>query len=122
MENLIFLDLRLWPLTDRLLHCAFFVARGLLGCAGWSLDWPTILFSIHARDAGASLAEAYEVETRSNISSRCPCIVLTGLGYEKIIGKNKEAEQALCELRNQVEDAPTVYTQNVPMTYGMKSK
>ena len=113
--------------THNKLTPTFFLSdteRQLFKDAGWSLDWPTILFSIHARDAGAALAEAYEIKTRSNrmISSRFPCIVLTGLGYEKIIGKNKEAEKALCELRNQLEEAPPVYKQNVPMTYGMKSK
>jgi hypothetical protein len=49
-----------------------------------------------------------------------PCIVLTGLGYRNIVGD--DAEEALCELRNQVEEVPEVYRQNVPITYGMKPK
>jgi hypothetical protein len=95
--------------------------------AQWSLAWPAILFSIHARKIGASLAAVPTVKTKSqrsssSTSSNCPCIVLTGLGYESILDYSEDAGTALDELRNQVEDFPDVYAQHVPMTYGMKTK
>jgi hypothetical protein len=88
----------------------------------WSLDWPAILLSIHVKEPGAELAKESTIQTRSkSMVDQYPCIILTGLGYKKIMCENFEAEQALCELRDQVEEVPDVYRQKIPLTYGMKS-
>ena len=76
-------------------------------------------FSIDG-DAGAALSKDNPRTNRSGeIGKRdCPCIVLTGLGYDKIMDEN--ATKALTELRYQVEEAPEVYKEKVPMTYERK--
>ena len=46
-----------------------------------------------------------------------PCIVLTSLSYDKLMGS--ESNVALQKLRDYVIEAPSIYKEKVPLTYGM---
>ena len=89
---------------------------------GWSLDWPSILFSIGVDDIAASTAQQpTRIELRSEELAEgkeyYPCIVLTGLGYDNIVGA--DAIEALREFRDGYIEAPEAYCKYAPLTYGV---
>jgi hypothetical protein len=92
--------------------------RDLFTQLHWPLQWPVILFSVGTEEKGAALAKhttrkLHRESAMAEVS--CPCIVLTGLGYTKLM--DTEADKALGALREIIIEAPPEYRKSVPLTY-----
>jgi len=79
----------------------------------WPEDWVSIFFAIGANENGVALAAQ---PIRPFTSAPFPCIVLTGMDFTKLM--DEETAAVSRQLRDFEVEAPEVYREKVPMTYG----
>ena len=94
---------------------------------GWSLEWPSVLFSVDANEVGFGFAKtatrrrlrADKTEGQGPLLYDFPCLIFTGMNYcDSQFGLSPDENRALEGLRKFVQKPPESYKRYVPLVYG----